>query len=117
MEDKRVSPVEQSKTYVDQDIHQEVSEVFENGNDDEDQSEEVEFESEENPLMKSVPDPGSPTQEEVDDHYRLHIPFRAWCPCCVQGKAKEDPHFQRKENPGLILSPQFARIIKTWSVR
>ena len=33
-----------------------------------------------------------PTQEEWDDHMRTHIPFRRWCPFCVKGKCKNNPH-------------------------
>ena len=33
-----------------------------------------------------------PTQEEWDEHMRTHIPFRAWCPCCVQGKSVSGSH-------------------------
>ena len=40
-------------------------------------------------------DPGSPTQEEVDRHYVTHMPFRSWCPVCVQGKARENPHYRK----------------------
>ena len=28
-----------------------------------------------------------PSKKEWDDHWKLHIPFRAWCPMCVAGKA------------------------------
>ena len=35
--------------------------------------------------------PGSPTQEELDRHYVTHMPFRSWCPVCVQGKARGKP--------------------------
>jgi len=33
-----------------------------------------------------------PTQEEVEKHNVTHLPFRSWCPCCVAGKAKSEPH-------------------------
>ena len=39
--------------------------------------------------------PGCPTREELDRHYTTHMPFRSWCPICVQGKAKENPHYRR----------------------
>ena len=38
-----------------------------------------------------------PTQEEYDEHMRTHIPFRKWCPHCVKGKRKNDPHRAPKE--------------------
>ena len=33
-----------------------------------------------------------PTQEEWDEHMLTHLPFRAWCPCCVAGRKKADAH-------------------------
>ena len=33
-----------------------------------------------------------PSQEEYDEHMRTHMPFRKWCPHCVKGKRKNDPH-------------------------
>ena len=29
--------------------------------------------------------PVKPTQEEVDNHYLIHLPFRSWCQHCVRG--------------------------------
>ena len=39
--------------------------------------------------------PCMPTQEEVDVHNATHVPFRSWCPFCVAGKAKANPHFRK----------------------
>ena len=36
-----------------------------------------------------------PTPQEIREHMASHIPFRAWCPHCVTGKAKGNPHFKR----------------------
>ena len=38
-----------------------------------------------------------PSQEEVDKHNACHIPFRSWCPFCVAGKAKNEPHRPTEE--------------------
>ena len=35
-----------------------------------------------------------PTAEEVEQHMATHIPFRDWCPHCVAGKSKIDPHIK-----------------------
>ena len=43
---------------------------------------------------KVIRDPGLPTKQEIDEHNITHCPFRAWCPHCVAGKAKEDPHWR-----------------------
>jgi hypothetical protein len=39
-----------------------------------------------------LPDPGAPTEEELEDHRTDHLPYRSWCDHCVQGKAPADPH-------------------------
>ena len=41
-----------------------------------------------------LPDPGRPTEEEVANHSVTHLPYRAWCPDCVTGKAQGMPHFK-----------------------
>ena len=33
-----------------------------------------------------------PSAQEWDDHQRTHIPFRKWCPHCVQGKCVSGAH-------------------------
>ena len=39
-----------------------------------------------------APDPGMPTQSEIDDHNVDHLPFRSWCVPCVEGKATGEQH-------------------------
>ncbi len=47
-----------------------------------------------------VPSHGvKPSQEEIDRHNATHIPFRNWCPFCVAGKAKDNPHFSEEVDP------------------
>ena len=36
--------------------------------------------------VKMAPDPGQPTQRQVEDHRRAHIPYRLWCKWCVMGR-------------------------------
>ena len=36
-----------------------------------------------------------PSQPEWDDHMRIHIPFRKWCPYCVQGTRVSGAHKKR----------------------
>ena len=33
-----------------------------------------------------------PGREEWDNHMRVHIPYRKWCPHCVDGKRKAGVH-------------------------
>ena len=39
-----------------------------------------------------APDPGMPTQSEIDDHNVDHLPFRSWCVPCVEGRAAGEQH-------------------------
>ena len=32
-----------------------------------------------------------PSREEYEEHMRTHIPYRKWCPFCVQGKMSANP--------------------------
>ena len=48
----------------------------------------------EEPKIKVVRDPGSPTPEEREKHDMTHSPYRSWCPICVEAKGKEDPHLR-----------------------
>ena len=59
------------------------------------ESEEMECGSEGEPdpdFMKTLTDPGKPTQAEIDRHNVNHLPFRSWCPQCVAGRARDRPH-------------------------
>ena len=38
------------------------------------------------------PDPGLPTQSEVDDHNVDHLPYRCWCEDCVRGRGIGEQH-------------------------
>ena len=44
--------------------------------------------SEEAVPCRRLVDPKRPSQEEIDEHYKTHLPFRNWCPHCMRGKAK-----------------------------
>ena len=51
-----------------------------------------------------------PSQAEWEAHMRTHIPFRKWCPYCVRGKCKGNPHMtthkskEDEETPYLVFS-------------
>ncbi len=51
---------------------------------------------------KGLPCGVRPSDKEVEDHERTHLPFRSWCPHCVMGRAKSHPHWkQDKEKTGV----------------
>ena len=39
-------------------------------------------------------DPRIPTQAQIDAHNFNHLPFWAWCLACVNGTARDLPHFR-----------------------
>ena len=39
-----------------------------------------------------------PSKAEWDDHQRIHIPFRKWCPCCVKGRSINGAHSKGKKS-------------------
>ena len=59
--------------------------------------EEEDFASQECVAPRILPDPGQPTQKQLDDHRVDHLPFRSWCPECVAGRATGEQHVARKD--------------------
>ena len=53
---------------------------------------ELECEEEEAREPCVLRDPGAPTEAEVERHNVTHMPFRSWCPACVEGKARDKYH-------------------------
>ena len=43
-------------------------------------------------MVKKMLDPRLPTQKEVDLHELNHLPYRNWCPICIQAKGKDMDH-------------------------
>ena len=42
--------------------------------------------------VKRLLDPRRPSESEVRDHCRTHLPYRNWCYHCVRGKGKDLDH-------------------------
>ena len=49
-------------------------------------------EGEEAREVKAPPIPDTPSREQVRLHRLTHRPFRSWCPHCIRGKGRSDPH-------------------------
>ena len=50
-------------------------------------------EDEQEDNLRKLVDPKLPTQEKVDEHYlRGHVPYRNWCPVCIQAGGKDMDH-------------------------
>ena len=62
---------------------------------------------EENEFVRKLRDPRLPTPEEVEEHnIRGHIPYRDWCPICVQAKGRGRYHFKDKGASRML--PEYA---------
>ena len=46
--------------------------------------------------------PKEPTWQERQLHELTHLPFRSWCPLCVQTKSKDDHHKLQKDKQPVI---------------
>ena len=51
-------------------------------------------------VPKIATKPCKPSQEEVDRHNAIHLPFRSWCDICVQGRGQEAAHRKNKDKEG-----------------
>ena len=45
--------------------------------------------------IKMAPDPGKPTERQIEEHRRIHLPFRSWCRWCVLGRGRGIQHRAR----------------------
>ena len=60
-----------------------------------DEKAEEEPRSREEAPVRLTRNPADPTPEERLRHDATHLPFRPWCPVCVEARATEDPHYKR----------------------
>ena len=70
-------------------------------------------EAEEPLKRKVVQGVKTPSRLEVEDHEKLHIPFKTWCKSCVKGRGQASPHFNvirdDPESPEVIMDYCFPR--------
>ena len=58
---------------------------------------------------KQLRQPCKPTPQEVHEHELTHLPYRDWCPTCVQGKGRQNNYkTQRTRQP--VIQVDFAYI-------
>ena len=46
--------------------------------------------------------PKPPREEEVEKHNARHLPYRAWCPECVEGFPRERAHRDQRDGERAI---------------
>jgi len=47
--------------------------------------------------QEKMQDPKKPSREEVEEHEKVHLPYRSWCRHCVRGRCKNTAH-KKQEN-------------------
>ena len=52
-----------------------------------------------------IMDPMLPTQDEIDEHMKVHLPYRSWCCHCVRARGKAADHRRQVQNERII--PEF----------
>ena len=55
----------------------------------------IEEETTEVEVPRAAPDPGQPTARQIEEHRKLHLPFRSWCRWCVLGRGRGLQHRRR----------------------
>ena len=61
----------------------------------------LELESEEAIAPRGFARIYTPTKDEYDRHCLTHLPYRNWCPICVQAKRKNPGHYKSKNDRGI----------------
>ena len=63
------------------------------------------YDVEEAKSNRGLPHGIRPSDKEVEEHERTHVPFRSWCQHCVRGKAKAHPHWEvlESEKVGILV--------------
>ena len=98
------SALEHSEQSSDDDIEED-DQKREDDHDEGNVAEEIETEDEEteDPVapeeapVRVTRNPADPTPEERSRHDLTHLPYRPWCPICVEARAVEDPHYMLTE--------------------
>jgi len=61
---------------------------------------------------RAAPDPGAPTQQQIDDHEIDHMPYRSWCEACVSGRGIGDQHRAGPESQVPTISFDYLLVTK-----
>ena len=71
-----------------------------------------ELEGQDCTTRRVAPDPGLPTQSEVDEHNVDHWPYRCWCEHCVRGRAVGEPHRAGPESQIPVIAFDYLFIMR-----
>ena len=59
---------------------------------------------------KGIKAPQQPTEQERREHNLTHLPYRTWCPICVESKGRSNNHPTQKKSTLPVIQCDFAYI-------
>ena len=75
----------------------------------ENHDEEQQHEHHEAHRARGLRQPQQPTPQQIAEHNLTHLPYRNWCPICVQGKGRQD-NYKKQQSRQPITQVDFAYI-------
>ena len=73
----------------------------------ENHDEEQQHEHHEAHRARGLRQPQQPTPQQIADHNLTHLPYRNWCPICVQGKGCQD-NYKKHQSRQPVIQVDFA---------
>ena len=71
--------------------------------------EEQQHEHHEAHRARGLRQPQQPTPQQIAEHSLTHLPYRNWCPICVQGKGRQD-NYKKQQSRQPVIQVDFAYI-------
>ena len=75
----------------------------------ENHDEEQQHEHNEAHRARGLRQPQHPTPQQIAEHNLTHLPYRNWCPICVQGKGRQD-NYKKQQSRQPVIQVDFAYI-------
>ena len=75
----------------------------------ENHDEEQQHEHHEAHRARGLRQPQQPTPQQIAEHNLTHLPYRNWCPICVQGEGRQD-NYKKQQSRQPIIQVDFAYI-------
>ena len=75
----------------------------------ENHDEEQQHEDHEGHRARGLRQPQQPTPQQIAEHNLTHLPYRNWCPICVQGKGRQD-NYKKQQPQQPVMQVEFAYI-------
>ena len=75
----------------------------------ENHAEEQQHEHHEAHRAKGLRQPEQPAPQQIAEHNLTHLPYRNWCPICVQGKGRQD-NYKKQQSRQPVIQVDFAYV-------